>query len=175
MTLEICLHFTHWSSQDYLILWIVAQIPVLTAAWAVVNEVVKLNKFYVVAISSGLSFFFAVSVLAQLPYLVTPGIVANDINAACELTLGLSLCFAAAFSDRPLAYGTLSAMWMLLALFGFCFIVYSDSGLWKWFNEWVPRTICIAGFTVIGITLTHGKRSSGTRELRTPPLSTVSR
>jgi hypothetical protein len=85
------------------------------------------------------------------------------LTGAMFLLAGLSLGFQVPFMDEGKSiYGTLTAMWCFLALYGYGFAMGWRLLPWQRLNEYWPALICVAGFSVVAIRLLASAKASPT-------------
>jgi hypothetical protein len=140
VTLELAAWLYGWRSPIYTLIFILIRPWQLIAALnlarpSIVAGLITSMCTYIVYLSASLNLNGAIA-LTQGGLLLLAGI-----------SLGFRVPFETA---NKLTYGTLTALWLFLALFDFGFAMGLDLPAWGRLNEWWGALLCCVAFTIIG-------------------------
>jgi hypothetical protein len=159
LALDLALWFFGWGPV-YAWVYSLTSVPIFLAIAWICRESLRTRKLRVRAAILG---FILALTIGHLAYVgIVRPVDAYDWITLTEGTLlfwaGTMMGASAAYAERPDVALVLSFLWLAQALFSFGYVLHFDWPSWRALNYWLPETICIVGFSLLGWQLRFGRR-----------------
>jgi hypothetical protein len=167
---KLCGYFTAFSINNLsllVVLWVygwgpvyawvysLTSIPIFLSMMGICSECLRSRKYRARAVTIG--FILAVTIGHLTHAGIVRPVTAYDWISLTEGTLllwaGTMIGVSAAYAERSDLALILSILWLAQALFSFGYVLHLNWPMWMELNWWLPETICMTGFILIGIRL----------------------
>jgi hypothetical protein len=150
----VAVYFFGWGPV-YAWVYSLTSVPIFLAIAWVCHESLHARKLRVRAVTLG---FLLALTIGHLAYVgIVRPVDAYDWITLTEGTLlfwaGTMIGASAAYAERSDVALCLAFLWLAQALFSFGYVLHFDWLWWQKANLWLPETICIVGFSLLGYRL----------------------